>query len=127
MKYAWLDQYLLAKPGTEKDYKPEWGWHRYMVRGKLFAAVFSTGETTDERYSNHDMVNLKCDPRLAEAFREQYPDILPGYYCDKRLWVAALLDGGLPDIVLKDLCDMSYELVVSKLPKYVQKELKGDG
>ena len=82
MKYAWLDQYLLAKPGTEKDYKPEWGWHRYM---------------------------------------------LPGYYCDKRLWVAALLDGGLPDIVLKDLCDMSYELVVSKLPKYVQKELKGDG
>ena len=31
----------------------------------------------------------------------------------------------LPEIVLKDLCDMSYELVVSKLPKYVQKELKG--
>lgn len=127
MKYKWLDEYLLDKPGAEKDYKPEWGWHRYMVRGRMFAAVFSTGEVTDGRYSNHDMVNLKCDPRLAQAFREQYPDILPGFYCDKKLWVAALLDGELPDIVLKDLCDMSYELVVSKLPKYVQKELKGDG
>lgn len=127
MKYKWLDEYLLDKPGAEKDYKPEWGWHRYMVRGKMFAAVFSTGEVTDGRYSNHDMVNLKCDPRLAQAFREQYPDILPGFYCDKKLWIAALLDGELPDIVLKDLCNMSYELVASKLPKYVQKELAGGG
>ena len=52
--------------------------------------------------------------------------ILPGFYCDKRLWNAVLLDGDLPDVVLKDLCDMSYELVVSKLPKYVQRELKGE-
>ncbi len=126
MKYKWLDEYLLDKPGAEKDYKPEWGWHRYMVRGKMFAAVFSTGEVTDGRYSNHDMVNLKCDPRLAEAFREQYPDILPGYYSDKRLWVSALLDGDLPDVVLRDLCDMSYGLVVSKLPKYVQRELAAE-
>ena len=126
MKYKWLDEYLLDKPGAEKDYKPEWGWHRYMVRGKMFAAVFSTGEVTDGRYSNHDMVSLKCDPRLAEAFREQYPDILPGYYSDKRLWVSALLDGDLPDVVLRDLCDMSYGLVVSKLPKYVQRELAAE-
>ena len=28
MKYEWLDQYLLDKPGTEKDFKIEWGWHR---------------------------------------------------------------------------------------------------
>ena len=25
----WLDEYLLAKPGAVKDYKPEWGWWRY--------------------------------------------------------------------------------------------------
>ena len=126
MKYKWLDEYLLDKPGAEKDYKPEWGWHRYMVRGRMFAAVFSTGEVTDGRYSNHDMVNLKCDPRLAEAFREQYPDILPGYYSDKRLWVSALLDGDLPDEVLRDLCAQSHRLILQKLPKYIQKEILGD-
>lgn len=127
MKYEGLDQYLLDKPGAEKDFKIEWGWHRYMVRGKLFAAVCSPKGMKDERYNGHDLVNLKCDPRLGEAFREQYPEILPGFYCDKKLWIAALLDGELPDIVLKDLCDMSYELVASKLPKYVQKELAGGG
>ena len=39
MKYEWLDAYLLSLPGAEKDYKIEWGWMRYQVRGKLFAAV----------------------------------------------------------------------------------------
>ena len=39
MRYEWLDEYLLSLPRAEKDYKPEWGWFRYMVRGKLFAAV----------------------------------------------------------------------------------------
>ena len=113
MKYEWLDEYLLDKPGAEKDHKLEWGWHRYMVRGKLFAAVCSPRGMKDEAYNGHD----------SEAFREQYPEILPGFYCDKKLWVAALLDGELPDAVLKDLCDMSYGLVVAKLPKYVQREL----
>lgn len=35
-----------------------------------------------------------------------------------------LLDGELPDQVLRDLCALSYRLVVKKLPKYVQKELE---
>ena len=39
MKYEWLEEYLHALPGVEKDYKIEWKWDRYMIRGKLFAAV----------------------------------------------------------------------------------------
>ena len=35
------------------------------------------------------------------------------------------LDGNRPGDVLKSLCDMSYELIVSKLPKYAQRKLKG--
>ena len=126
MKYPWLDEYLLSKPGTEKDFKIEWGWHRYMVRGKLFAAVCAPQGMKDERYNGHELVNLKCDPRLAEGFREQYPEILPGFYCDKRLWIACLLDGSLPDEVLRDLCAKSHQLILGKLPRYVQKEILGD-
>ena len=123
MRYQWLDEYLRSKPGAEKGYKVEWGWHRYMVRGKLFAAVCAPGPEHKPPYSGHELVNLKCDPRLAEGFREQYPEVVPGFYCDKRTWVAALLDGELPDEVLMSLCDLSYKLVVEKLPKYVQREL----
>lgn len=124
MRYEWLDEYLLGKPGAEKDYKVEWGWQRYMVRGKLFAALCAPEEKYGV-YGGHELVNLKCDPLLSEGFRAQYPEVLPGFYCDKRTWLAALLDGELPDEVLMGLCDMSYRLVVEKLPKYVQRELAG--
>lgn len=43
---------------------------------------------------------------------------------DKRTWIAVPLDGGIPEEVLRDLCGLSYKLVVEKLPKYVQKQLE---
>lgn len=124
MKYDWLDAYLLSLPGAEKDYKAEWGWFRYMIRGKLFAAVCSPG-AEHKLYGGHDLVNLKCDPAEAELLRAQYPEILPGFYTDKKLWIAALLDGGLPDEVLRELCAKSHDLILKKLPKYVQREVLG--
>ncbi len=126
MAYDWLESWLLSRPGAEHDYKVEWAWDRYMVRGKLFAAVCSPSGMKDERYNGRTLVNLKCDPRLGELLREQYPEVLPGFYCDKRTWIAVLLDGDLPDQVLEDLCGRSYALVVEKLPKYVQRELAAE-
>ena len=122
MRYEWLDEYLLSLPGAEKDYKPEWGWFRYMVQGKLFAAVCSPGPE-HKTYGGHDLVNLKCDPQRSELLRAQYPDILPRFYSDKRTWIACFLDGALPDALLRELCGASHRLVVEKLPKYVQREL----
>lgn len=122
MKYEWLDEYLLSLPGVEKDYKAEWQWFRYMIRGKLFAAV-CTPEEKYEVYGGHDLVNLKCEPERAELLRAEHPEILPGFYCDKRLWIAALLDGELPDDLLRELCANSHRLILEKLPKYVRKEI----
>lgn len=122
MKYQWLDEYLRNKPGAEKDFKPEWGWDRYMLRGKLFAALCSPGPE-HKTYGGHTLINLKCDPRRAELYRAEFPEILPGFYCDKRNWIAVFLDGDLPEDVLRELCDHSYDLILSKLPKYIQKAL----
>lgn len=123
MRYEWLDEYLLSLPGAEKDYKPEWQWFRYMIRGKLFAAICSPGPE-HKTYGGHDLVNLKCAPSRAEMLRAQYPEILPGFYSDKRTWNAVLLDGELPDELLRDLCAESHRLVLGKLPKYVQREIE---
>ena len=122
--YDWLDEYLRAKPGSEHDYKLEWQWDRYQVRNKLFAATCSPGPE-HKTYGGRPLVNLKCDPRRAELLRAEFPDILPGFYCDKKHWIAVFLDGAVPEDVLRELCDQSYQLIVEKLPKYVQKELKG--
>ena len=122
MPYPWIDDDLLQKPGVTKDLQPDWNWIRYQIGGKLFAAVCSPGPE-HKTYGGHDLVNLKCDPAKAELLRTQYPDILPGFYSDKRTWIACFLDGALPDALLRELCGASHRLVVEKLPKYVQREL----
>ena len=122
MNYAWLDDYLLSLPGAEKDYKPEWGWFRYMLRGKLFAAVCYPGPE-HKTYGGHDLINLKCDPVRSELLRASYPDILPGFYSDKRAWIACFLDGELPDELLRQLCEDSHRLALEKLPKYARREI----
>jgi len=124
VKYPWLEAYLLGMAGAEHDFKIEWQWDRYLLRGKLFAATC----TPDVKYKPHNgrsMVMLKCDPLLAELFRKEYPDVVPGFYCDKRCWNSVYLDGAVPDAVLKDMCDMSYKLVLEKLPKKLREEIKG--
>ena len=122
MNYDWLDTYLLSLPGVEKDYKPEWQWFRYRIRGHLVAAVCSP-EPRYRTYGGHDLVNLKCDPAEAELLRAEYPEVLPGFYTDKRTWIACLLDGELPDEVLRQLCAASHRLVLGKLPQYVRRDI----
>lgn len=120
--YPWLDGFLRALPGAEYNYKPEWQWDRYQVRGKLFAALCTPGPEY-KLYGGHPLINLKCDPGRAELYRGEFPEVLPGFYTDKRNWNAVFLDGGLPDDVLREMCLHSYRLVVDKLPKYVRREL----
>ena len=120
--YDWLDSCLLSFPGAQKDFKVEWGWYRYLIRGKMFAATCQP----DPKYQPHngrEMVILKCEPAMAELLRSQYPDIVPGFYCDKANWNSVYLDGEVPGELLRGLCGRSYALVASKLPKKVQKEI----
>lgn len=123
-RYTWLDTYLLSKPGTEKDYKAEWEWFRYMLHGKMFAAV-CTPDASHPLYQGRTLVSLKCEPQLAELFRAQYPDVIPGFYCNKQHWNSVFLDGEVPDEVLRGMCDMSYSLILQKLPKREQREITG--
>ena len=122
--YPWLQDYLISKPGVERDYKLEWGWHRWLVGGKMFAAICQPGPE-HAVHAGREMVILKCDPRMAELFRAEYSDVVPGFYSDKRTWNTIYLDGTVPEQVLRDMCDMSYDLVFSKLTKKLQRELKG--
>ncbi len=122
-QYPWLDTYLLGKPGVTKDFKEAWGWHRYMVGGKMFAALLHPSEKYDPLYAGKDLINLKCDPRMAEALRETHPEVLPGFYSDKRTWNSLDLRGALSDDSLRWMLDESYRLVFEKLTRVLQKEI----
>lgn len=126
-RYEWLDGYLLSKPGVTKDFKEEWQWLRYQVGGKLFAAVLCPSAQYDPAYAGKDLINLKCDPMLVEMLRKTHPEVLPGFYSDKRCWNSIDLGGALSDGQLKQLCDDSYRLVFEKLTKKLQKEILEGG
>lgn len=124
MNTAEVDAYLRAKPGAEKDFKAEWGWCRYLVGGKMFAAEFMVGPEHKELYKGRHLLTLKCDPAWAEALRAELPDaVYPGFYMDKRNWISIDLDADVVDGLLMELCDHSYELVFSKLTKKLQREI----
>lgn len=117
MKYQWIDEYLLAKPAVIKDFKKEWNWIRYRIGGKMFAAVL-----LDESGAPY-YINLKLEPTEGEFLRQQYEDILPGYYSNKQHWNSVRADGAVPDALLMDMLDQSYALVLHGLSKKRQREL----
>ena len=121
--YGWLDEYLLAKPGAQKDFKAEWEWWRYQVGSKLFAATMRPGAEHDRQYAERDLITLKCDPEWSLELRADHPSILPGFYSNKKLWISVVLDGSVDDDLIRKLCDHSYDLVFSKLTKKLQREI----
>lgn len=121
-RYQWLDAFLRAQSGCTSDYKLEWGWQRYQVGGRMFAATCQP-EPKHERYGGRELVSLKCEPQRAELLRAEFTDIVPGFYMDKRCWISVFLDGRVPDDVLRALCADSYGLVFGKLTKKLQREI----
>lgn len=117
MKYDWIDAYLLAKQGVTKDLQPDWNWVRYQIGGKLFAAV-----CLDEQNRPY-YITLKLDPMEGDFLRQQYEDILPGYYMNKVHWNSIRADGNVPDNLMRELLDKSYKLVLGGLSKKKQKEI----
>jgi Uncharacterized protein conserved in bacteria len=118
MKYEWLDEYCLEKPGAVKDYKAEWGAFRYMVGGRFF--VLLGGDK-----AGRPIASLKLEPALGDMLRQQYPDIVPGYYLNKEHWNSVYMEGGTPDDVLRMMINESYRLVLGGLPKKAQREITG--
>ena len=125
-RYAWLDTFLRAHPGVTYDWKEEWQWHRYLLDGKLFAALCQPGPE-HKGYDCRPLLTVKCEPELAVALRAEYPeDILPGFYMNKTHWNSVRAQGSVPDDLLRNLLDEAYRLVLHALPKKKQREITGD-
>ncbi len=119
MRYLWLDEFLLSKKGVTKDLQKDWNWIRYQIGGKMFAAV-----CLDEKNEPY-YITLKLEAAEGSFLRTQYEDIIPGYYMNKVHWNSIKPDGAVPDELLKDLLDKSYQLVLGAFSKKKQSEILG--
>ena len=81
----------------------------FKVEGKMFALSHLPGTPFT--------VSLKCEPALAEELREAHPAVAPGYHLNKQHWNTVTIDGSLPDAIIRDMVEDSYDLVVSRLPE----------
>lgn len=109
----------LEFPGAVEDFPfgPETSVFR--VERKMFALSALGREPLE--------VNLKCEPALAEALRDSYPAVRPGWHMNKRHWNTVTLDGSIPDETVLAMIEDSYDLVVAALPKAKRVRLGWDG
>ena len=115
MDAAELRRWCLAQAGATEGFPFTPEHSVFKVAGKMFA-LSALGRTPLE-------VSVKCEPDLAVGLRNGYDAIRPGYHLNKRHWNTITIDGSLPDQLVRDLIEDSYDLVVSALPKRTREQL----
>lgn len=119
MNYPWLDDYCTNKPGAARDFKVEWDAVRFQVGDKMFAMLGGDKE-------GKPIATFKLAPENCTVLREQYSDIVPGYYMNKQHWVSLCLSGTVPEEVVRRMADEAYNLIVAALPKTKRVQILGE-
>lgn len=104
-----LRAWCLARPGATEEFPFGEQTSVFKVSGKLFALSALASEPLQ--------VSLKCEPEIADRLRADHAAIVPGYHLNKRHWNTVTLDGSLPDAMIYEMLEDSYDLVVAGLPR----------
>jgi len=109
-------EYCLSKAGTSPDFPFDQETLVLKVGTKMFALVNING--------NPVSVNLKCDPLLAQDLRSRYEDVIPGYHMNKKHWNTVRIDGALGEDLVREMIDLSYDLVFRGLTRKERDEIQ---
>lgn len=87
----------------------------FKIKGKMFGLIGLDHQPLQ--------MSLKCDPEKALDLREEYSGLITGaYHMNKKHW-NSILPQSLPPVLVKELIDHSYQLVVKGLTKKQQQEI----
>jgi predicted DNA-binding protein (MmcQ/YjbR family) len=86
----------------------------YKVMGKMFALADLDDFTS---------INLKVDPETGIELRERYTSVQEAYHMNKKHWITVLVDGKIPDKLIRQWIDNSYDLVKAGLSKSIRTKL----
>lgn len=111
-----IETICLKLKGTVHDYKMEWEAHRFLLGNKMYAMMGGDSE-------GKPILTLKCDPYRSLELRENYAQITPGYYMNKKHWISIYYESNIPDDLVEKLIVHSYSLVLQSLPKKIQAEI----
>ena len=117
-RMAVLKNYGNSLPHGTVYYREDWDCLYFDVLGKQFCLM--TKEASAE-----SVITLKGNPEVKEILRESYPDIVPGYYANKKHWNSIYLRSEeVSDEEIMKMIQTSYELVWKNLPAKIRNEYK---
>ena len=115
-----LRDFCIAKKGVTEHFPFDNVTLVFKVMNKIFAL---TGLDSWEK--GEQKINLKCNPEKAEELRGEYEGIISGWHMNKKHWNTVLVNSAdVSDVLVKELINHSYDLVVSGLTKKAKSELE---
>ena len=111
--------YGLSFPDTYREapfHDPNWQLVRVKKSKKAFLWTYEK-----DGYIN---LNLKVDPQWRDLWRKTYKSVLPAYHQNKEHWNTVVLDGSIPDDVIKRMIAESYDLVTDSPTKRIYEAVK---
>lgn len=102
-----IREYCISKPGVTESLPFSDTALVFKVRGKMFALLDLSEEARG--------ISLKCDPELAIDLRARYPEVTGAWHFSKKHWNGVKFKT-LPEELVKEWIDHSYELVRRSLP-----------
>ena len=67
--------------------------------------------------------SIKCDPETIDELRATFPAVQEPSYFSKKHWCRVMMDGTISEQQLHEWLDISYDLVVAKLPKRIRDKI----
>ena len=69
-------------------------------------------------------LNVKVNPEWRDFFRNAYDSVIPGWHQNKEHWNTIILDGSVPDEVIRQMIAESYDLVTDSPTKRIYEAVK---
>lgn len=104
--------YCLSKQGATEDFPFDEWVLVFRVENKIFACV---------NLQDISWFCVKCNPDRAIELRDEYPQITPAWHWNKKYWNQLDIEQ-LPDALVCELIDHSYDEVLKKLPRKIREK-----
>lgn len=116
-----LYTYCLHKKGTSTSFPFDENVLVFKVLDKIFALT----DLTRWEAGDHS-INLKCNPQQAMVLRDHYQAIQPAFHMNKKHWNTVTFNQDVPDKMLLELIDHSYECVIQGMTRKQKTQLQSD-
>ncbi len=109
--------YCLSKPGVTESIP-----FSKLPNVLVFKVLHKMFTATD--ISSFDGFSIKCKPETIDELRAEYPAVQEPSYFSKKHWSNVVMDGSVPDKLLCEWLDTSYDLVVAGMTRKMREDLE---